>query len=94
MFILTVTYTVPLDQVDPHVPPHMDWVNEGYERGLFLASGRKTPRTGGVILAKGERAEIEEMIARDPFVTANVGQYEIAEIAVSRTIDGLEALAD
>lgn len=92
MLILSLTYIVPLDQVDRHVEPHMAWVRQGYERGWFLASGRKDPRTGGVILARGNRAEIEAFVATDPFAVEGVAQYEITDIVLSRTAEGLEAL--
>ena len=92
MFILSLTYIVPLDRVDAHIGPHMDWVARGYEAGIFLASGRKEPRTGGVILAHGDRPSLEALVATDPFVTAGVAQYELTEIVLSRTAAGLEAL--
>ena len=92
MFVLTVTYTAPMDAVEPHVAPHMDWVAEGYERGWFLASGRKNPRTGGVIFAKGTREELEAFVAEDPFVTGGVAGYEIIEVLVTKTAPGLEGL--
>ena len=92
MFILSLTYTVPLNAVDKHIAPHMDWVARGYESGTFLASGRKEPRTGGVILAHGTRAGLEALVATDPFVTAGVAEYDMTEIVLSRTAPGLERL--
>jgi uncharacterized protein YciI len=92
MFVLTVTYTAPMDAVEPHVAPHMEWVAAGYERGWFLASGRKNPRTGGVIFAKGTREELEAFVAEDPFVTGEVAAYEITEVLVTKTAPGLEGL--
>ncbi len=61
MFILSLTYVKPTEEADRVMAPHMDWVNAGYDSGMFLASGRKNPRTGGVILAKGDRAESRPM---------------------------------
>jgi uncharacterized protein YciI len=72
--------------------PHMAWVKEGYARGWFLASGRKVPRTGGVVLAIGNRAEIEAYVAADPFAIHGVAEYEITEIAVTTVAAGLELL--
>ena len=92
MFILSLTYVAPLDQVDQHIEAHMAWVKDGYERGWFLASGRKQPRTGGVILARGDRAELEAYTRADPFAVAGVATYEIAEVVLSRTAAGLEML--
>ena len=86
MFILSLTYTAELLEVDRHIEPHMDWVKNGY------ASGRKNPRTGGVIFARGNRAEIEAIVAADPFTLHGVAKYEITEVAVTRTAPGLEEL--
>ena len=92
MFILSLTYTAEMSEVDRHIEPHMDWVKDGYDRGVFLASGRKNPRTGGVIFARGTRADIEALVAADPFTIHGVAHYEITEIVVTRTAPGLEGL--
>lgn len=92
MFILSLTYVKPQEEADRLMEPHMAWVNEGYDIGMFLASGRKVPRTGGVILARGERAEIEAFVAADPFSVHGVADYEITEVALTRAADGLDIL--
>ena len=92
MFILTLTYIAPLEEVDRHVPAHMDWIKAGYASGTFLASGRKVPRAGGFVLAKGDRADIETLVATDPFMVAGVTTYDITEVAVAFTAAGLEQL--
>ena len=92
MFILSLTYVKPTEEADRFMAPHMDWVNAGYDSGMFVASGRKVPRTGGVILARGERAEVEAYVAADPFTTEGVAVYEVTEVAVTRTAAGLDGL--
>lgn len=94
MFILSLTYVKPTEAADTVMAPHMDWVKQGYDSGLFLASGRKVPRTGGVILAKGERAEIEAFVAADPFTVHGIADYDITEVALTTVIEGLEKLKD
>ena len=71
---------------------HLAWVKRGYAEHGFLASGRKVPRTGGVILARGPRAEIEPFIETDPFRQHGIADFEITEIDVTTAIEGLEAL--
>ncbi|MDQ1050061.1 YciI family protein [Streptomyces sp. V4I2] len=91
MFVLELTYTAPLDAVDAVLEAHVAWLDELYEQGVFLASGPKNPREGGVILAvAGDRAWIEGIAAGDPFVTAGVCEYRIAEFAATKTAPGLE----
>ncbi|WEZ82555.1 YciI family protein [Rhizobium sp. 32-5/1] len=92
MFILSLSYKTDLSEADRHMEPHLAWVKAGYERGMFLASGRKNPRTGGVILARGERAEIEAVVAADPFTIHGVADYEITEFIATTTAPGLEGL--
>ncbi|MBB4217284.1 uncharacterized protein YciI [Rhizobium sp. BK212] len=92
MFILSLTYLKSNDEADGQMEPHMAWVKAGYAKGWFLASGRKVPRTGGVILAIGERAAIEAYVAADPFTIHGIAEYEITELAVTTVVEGLEIL--
>ncbi|PDT39109.1 GTP cyclohydrolase [Rhizobium sp. M10] len=92
MFILSLTYLKSNDEADRYMEPHMAWVKEGYAKGWFLASGRKIPRTGGVVLAIGDRAAIEAYVAADPFTIHGVAAYDITELAVTTTAEGLEIL--
>jgi uncharacterized protein YciI len=92
MFILSLTYVKSNEEADRHMEPHMAWVKEGYARGWFLASGRKVPRTGGVIFSLGNRAEIEAYVAADPFTVHGIAEYEITEVAVTTVAEGLDVL--
>jgi uncharacterized protein YciI len=90
MFVLLLTYTRPVDEVDALMRDHMAWLNAQYEAGRFLVSGRRVPRTGGVIVAHGEdRAEIEAIAAQDPFVTGGVAEVEIIEFRASQRAPGV-----
>jgi uncharacterized protein YciI len=89
MFILLLTYAKPLEEVDAVMAEHMEWVREQYAAGRFLVSGRRVPRTGGVIIARGDsRAEVEELAASDPFVKRGVATVEVIEFRASQTAPG------
>lgn len=92
MLILSLTYTAPLEAADEHMEAHMAWVRDGYDKGLFFASGRKVPRSGGVILARGDRAELEALCAADPFTIHDIARYDITEVAFTTVAPGFEAL--
>lgn len=92
MYILSLVYKVPTEEVDKHLEAHVIWLREGYASGMFLASGRKVPRTGGVIFATGARAEVEAMARLDPFAVYGVADYEITEVNFTMTAEGLEGL--
>ncbi|MFJ7069231.1 YciI family protein [Streptomyces sp. NPDC101115] len=95
MFVLELTYTAPLERVDALLDAHVAWLEARYAEGVFLASGRKEPRDGGVILAGGVgRAEIEEIVATDPFSVEGVCAYRIVEFYATKTVAGLAPFRD
>ncbi|MEV8589113.1 YciI family protein [Streptomyces sp. NPDC051180] len=92
MFVLELTYTAPVERVDALLAAHVEWLDAQYAEGVFLASGRKNPRDGGVILAAGvDRAEIERIAAADPFSVEGVCAYRITEFHATKTADGIAA---
>ncbi len=78
-FVLISRYTAPLEQVEALVPAHRAYLEEQLARGIFVASGRRVPWTGGVIVAQGTRAEVEAAVAADPFTQAGVAETELVE---------------
>ena len=91
--MLLLTYVRPLAAVDALMREHVAWLNEQYAAGRFLVSGRRIPRTGGVIVARGDdRAEIEALVASDPFVAAGVATCVVIRFRASQTAPGLEGL--
>src|SRR3546814_20199493 len=51
--IIMLTYVAPLDAVDAQLKAHVAWLRTGFADGVFLIAGRRDPRIGGVILARG-----------------------------------------
>ena len=94
MFVLLLSYTKPVEEVDAVMREHMGWLRRQYAAGRFVVSGRQIPRTGGVILARGDdREEMEEIAASDPFVTAGVATVEVVQFRASQTADGFDVSA-
>lgn len=93
MFIATLNYVRPIEEIDKLLPDHVEYLKRRYAAGDFVASGRKVPRTGGVILGKAKsRAAFEALLAEDPFQQAGVAEYEVVEFTASMTAPGFEAL--
>ena len=91
VFVLVLTYVKPLPDVDALMRKHMAWLDEQYAAGRFVVSGRQIPRTGGVILARGDdREEIEALAASDPFVSGGVATCEVIQFRASQTADGFD----
>ena len=88
LFVVDLHYLVPFAQIDPLIDAHMDFLETHYAQGHFLASGRKQPRTGGVILAVAARkVDVEDWIKDDPFHQAAVARYIITEFVPGMLAD-------
>ncbi len=86
MFIVSLTYICDLKEIDKILVEHVEYLKNQYEKGNFIASGRKIPRTGGIILSKLDSLEkLEEILNEDPFKINNLAKYEIQEFAPSMT---------
>lgn len=80
MFIISLSYKKELNEVDQHIQAHVEFLEKYYSKNKFIVSGRKTPRTGGIILANcSDIKEVEAIIAEDPFYKAQVAEYQIIE---------------
>lgn len=78
LFLILLDYQRPLSEVDAHIEAHRAFLTRHYMAGHFLLSGRKSPRTGGVILAKANALhEVTRWIADDPFCQARVASYQV-----------------
>ena len=90
--LILITYVVPLDEVDRLMTSHVEWLDRGYAEGLFLMSGRREPRTGGVIVCRGHKAEVEALAASDPFTTGGAATLEVIEFNASWAADAVAPL--
>jgi uncharacterized protein YciI len=92
MFVISLTYTAPLERIDAQLAGHRAFLSAQYARGVFLMSGRKEPRDGGVIIAHAaSRAEVDALLREDPFHQAGLARYDITEFVPTMTADALAA---
>ncbi len=85
MFVIELTYTVDLAEIDAAMKAHVAWLQRHYAAGTFIASGRKVPRDGGIILATSpDRASLEAVVREDPFVARGLADARIIEFRASQ----------
>ncbi len=93
MFIIDLQYIVPLEELDEHMAGHVKFLNRYYQKGLFVASGRKVPRTGGIILALADtKDEVVAIMNEDPFTRHKLAEYTITEFLTSQYHPELKSL--
>ncbi|MDO4638556.1 MAG: YciI family protein [Leptotrichia hongkongensis] len=80
MYIVSLNYIKEVSEVEKYLEEHVKFLEKYYEMEKFICSGRKNPRTGGVILLNAESlAEVEKIILEDPFNANEIAEYEITE---------------
>ncbi len=84
MFIISLTYISPLEKVDKFIDLHVSYLKEQYSLGHFIASGRKVPRSGGIIFSKINSLEkLVSVLELDPFKINGLAKYDIQEFIPS-----------
>lgn len=82
MFIILITYTKPLEMIDDYVAAHRAFLDVGYHKNIFVASGPQNPRTGGVIISQlTDRNQLESILKDDPFLIHELATYTIIEFS-------------
>ena len=95
MFVISSVYKKPAEFVDAHVKAHREFLDLYYKKGIFITSGPKEPRTGGIIIAKiGSKEELVKIMAEDPFSIHGISEYEYIEFKATKAGKGLESLLD
>jgi uncharacterized protein YciI len=71
----------------------MKFLRKYYKSNTFIASGRKVPRTGGIILVLAKsKEEVEAIINEDPFIINKLAKYSITEFRTSQVHPDLKDL--
>ena len=88
MFIVSLSYKKELAEVEKFIFSHGEFLDTYYLQKKFIFSGRKNPRTGGIILAYNvNRETLEEIIREDPFYQNGIADYDITEVIPTKYDD-------
>ncbi len=95
MFIVLLRFSGNKDQAGQFMEGHKEWLQRGFDDGVFLVAGSLQPNAGGGIVADDTSlSDLQARVDDDPFVVEDVVSAEILEIAPSRTDRRLNFLLD
>lgn len=95
MFIVLLRFSDNKGQAGRFMEGHKEWIQRGFDDGVFLVAGSIQPNSGGGVIAHNTSlATLQERVNADPFVAENVVTAEIIEVTPSRTDDRLAFLTD
>lgn len=93
MFVVLLKFPSNKGQAGQFMEAHRQWIQRGFDDGVFLLAGNLQPSLGGAILVHNtSRSKLEARVNDDPFVAQNIVSAEIIEIAPSRADARLEFL--
>jgi uncharacterized protein YciI len=79
-FVVEITYTAALPEIDRVLQSHREFLQTGYDQKRLLLSGPQTPRTGGVVIARGESVDaVKAFFAQDPYQVNKLATYRFIE---------------
>ncbi len=93
MYIISLEYVKDMEAVEMVFDEHIQYVEKYFKSGHFICSGRKVPRTGGVILARaGSQEEIERIAKEDPYHLYGVSKFTITQFMPTRAVEELNPI--
>lgn len=85
MFIVLLRFSDNRASASQFAKGHNQWIQRGFEDGVFLVVGALQASAGGGIVAHHlSRSDLEARVRDDPFVAARIVTAEILELAPSK----------
>lgn len=86
MFIVTITYTQPIEAIEAKTAEHREWLDQHVASGLIIAAGPMVPRTGGILVVRsgGTKEELEALLKADPFQNHGLADYAVTEFKAGK----------
>jgi uncharacterized protein YciI len=95
MFVVLLKFSENRGLAGQFMEGHKDWLQRGFEEGVFLLAGKLQPDLGGAILAHHTQLpDLQKRVGEDPFVAEKVVSAEILEMAASRAAEPLKFLLE
>lgn len=91
MYLILLQYIRPLTAIDHFMDEHQAFLDKYYQKGNFIFSGKKVPRSGSVILCRADnRRTVEKILSEDPFEQHSMAMYDIIEFQPTQCVSGIE----
>lgn len=85
MFVVLLKFSSNKSQASEHMEGHNNWLQHGFDDGIFVLAGSLQPKQGGALLAHNiSREDLEDRVNQDPFVAEDVVAAQILEITPSK----------
>jgi len=95
MFVVTLTYTQPIEAIEARTAEHREWLDQHVASGLIIAAGPMVPRTGGILIARsgGAKEDLIALLKDDPFQVHGLADYAVTEFKAGKLNPALAPFA-
>jgi uncharacterized protein YciI len=95
MFIVLLKFSDNKAQAAELMDSHNEWIQRGFDDGVFLLAGGLQPSLGGGIMAHNTSlSDLQARVNEDSFVAQNVVRAEIIEITPVKANKQLQFLVN
>ena len=95
MFIVLLRFSDNKAQAGQFMDAHNEWIQNGFDDGVFQLVGSLQPAAGGAILAHDTSLpDLQTRVNADPFVAQNIVSAEILEISPAKASERLNFLLE
>ncbi|APR77003.1 Hypothetical protein A7982_02350 [Minicystis rosea] len=85
MFVVLLRFSNHRDKAAQFMKGHNEWLQRGFDEGVFVLTGSLKPNLGGAIVAHDiSLSDLQSRVQEDPFVAAKVVDAEILELSPSK----------
>ena len=90
MYVVLLKFSDNKSKAGEFMDGHNEWIQKGFDDGVFLLVGSLQPGLGGSVIAHNSSlADLQDRVNSDPFVAENVVTAEILEIEAKRADERL-----
>lgn len=95
MFVVTITYTQPIEAIEARTAEHREWLDQHVASGLIIAAGPMVPRTGGILIVRsgGTKEDLIALLKDDPFQVHGLADYAVTEFKAGKLNPALAPFA-
>jgi len=95
MFVILLKFSENKNKAGDFMDGHNQWVQQGFQDGVFLLVGSLQPNLGGSVIAHNiSLSELQVRVGEDPFVKENIVSSEILEIDPKKADERLKFLVE
>lgn len=93
MFIILLKFSENKSKAGEFMEGHNEWIQQGFEDGVFILVGSLQPSLGGSVIAHNTTlSELQDRVNNDPFVVEDIVSAEILEIDAKKADERLNFL--